>query len=187
MDITREEAEISLTTINRVQAQTRRSVAHGGGPYYLMIWGFVWFWGYLAGQFLSDRTAGIVWLILSAAGVIMSIVVGAVMQKRVRRPFHDARVGLFWLALVAYTALIIWLTGVNDPTRFGLLIAIFAMFGYVIMGLWLWAPLAWIGLAITLLGSISYVLIPGYLNLAMAIMGGGTLFFGGWYMLRHWR
>ncbi len=187
MDITRDEAETSLAMIKQVQEQTRRAVARGGGPYFLIIWGFVWFWGYLGSQFLPDQTATIVWWILSGAGTILSVVVGGAVEKRVRRPLHDARVGLFWLALIVYAALIIWIAGVSDPTRISLVVGIFAMFGYVVMGFWLWTPLAWIGLVVTLLGSISYVLIPGYLNLAMAIMGGGTLFFGGLYMLRHWR
>lgn len=187
MDVTRDEAKELLEAIQEVRAQTRRRIAHGGGPYYMMIWGAVCFFGYLGSQFLSEKTAGMVWTALAIPGMVISALVGARLSKRVRRPRYDARVGLFWLALLAYSALIIRLTGTaSDPILKSFIVALFAMLGYVVMGLWLWAPLAWIGLAVTVVGTLGYLFIPGYFCLLMALMGGGTIFLSGLYILRNW-
>ena len=188
MNITQREAQDSLETIEKIQQQTRRALAHGGGPFFLIIWGVVWMIGYLASQFLDGQTAGMVWMILDAAGIVASIATGWWISRQVRRPAHDARIGMFWLAWLVYAALIIWLTGVYaDPALMGLILAVFAMFGYVVMGLWLWRPLVWVGAGITALAIALYLLIPSYANLAMAILGGGTLIVSGLYVYRNWR
>jgi len=186
MDLTQDEARKSLEEVRRVQARTRRTLAQGAGPYHMMIWGAVWFLGYLGNQFLPDpETAGLVWTVLVVPGMVASALVGGALSRRVRRLYQDVRVGLFWLALLAYSALIIVLAGIaSDPPLMSFVIALFAMLGYVVMGLWLWTPLAWIGLGVTAVGTVSYLFIPAYFSLIMALMGGGTLFYSGFYILR---
>ncbi len=188
MNVTQDEARESLEAIRQMQARTRRTLGQGAGPYHMMIWGAVWFLGYLGSQFLNEEVAGIVWMGLVVPGMVASALVGGTIYKRVRRLYQDAQVGLFWLALLAYSSLIVVLTGIaSKPILMSFIIALFAMLGYVVMGIWLWAPLAWIGLAVTAIGTVSYLLIPSYFCLIMAIMGGGTLFFGGIYIRRNWR
>ena len=187
MNTTREEARELLAEIREVQARTRRALGQGTGPYHMMIWGAVWFLGYLGSQFLDFETAGMVWTALVIPGMIASALVGGRVALRFRRATYESRLGLFWLALLAYAALIILLTGIAERPVLGYVVAMFAMFGYVVMGLWLWTPLAWVGLSVTVIGTVSYLLIPGYFSLIMALMGGGTLFLSGFYMLRAWR
>ncbi len=188
MDISQQEAQTSLQTIAEIQQQTRRALAHGGGPFFLIIWGVVWFFGYLASQFLSEQASGMVWMILDVAGIAASILTGWWMSRQVRRPAHDARIGIFWLAWLVYAVLIIWLTGVYaDLSLMGVVLAVFAMFGYIVMGLWLWKPIVWVGIGITALAVAFYLFIPNYVNLAMAFLGGGTLFVSGLYIYLRWR
>ncbi len=186
--ISRNEAQSTLETIEQIQRQTRRALAHGGGPFYMMLWGAIWFLGYLANQFLSEQLAGYIWMFLVSLGMIASIAIGWRHARRLRHPTHDARIGLFWLAWIIYSSLIIWLTGAQtDATLLSLIIALFAMFGYVVMGLWLWRPLAWIGIAVTVIAVGAYLLLPDYVDLVMALLGGGTLFVSGLYIYRSWR
>ncbi len=188
MNVTRDTAQETLEVIRKIQIQTRRSLAHGGGPYYMMVWGTVWFFGYLGNQFLNPDIAGMLWTALVIPGIVISVVVGRRYSKKVRWLYQDARIGFFWLALLTYSGLAIALTGIAaDPVSMSLAIALSAMFGYVIMGIWLWAPLAWIGIAVTTIGIASYLLIPSYFCLIMALMGGGTLFFSGFYISHNWR
>ncbi len=154
----------------------------------MMVWGAVWFFGYLGNQFLDTDTAGMLWTALVIPGTIASAWVGRTIARKIRWPSHGTRFALFWLALLAYSGLVISLAGIAaKPMLMKLIIALFAMFGYVTMGLRLWAPLAWIGAAITVISTVSYLLIPSYFCLIMALLGGGTLFFSGLYTLRNWR
>ncbi len=188
MDITQQEAQSSLETIEAIQRQTRRALAHGGGPFFMIIWGAVWLVGYLASYFLNDRAAGTVWMVADAAGIAASFLTGWWMSRQVRMPGHDARIAIFWLLWLVYAALIVWLTeSYANPDLTGVLIAVFAMFGYVVMGLWLWRPLIWVGIGVTILALAIYLLIPDYADLAMAILGGGALIGSGVYIYRNWR
>ena len=188
MDMTRNEAQHSLETIHRVQSEIRRTLARGGAPMYMMLWGAIWFFGYLGSYFLKPDIAGNLWLALVAIGFVLSFVIGWRISTRVRVPGYGARIGLFWLFWLLYTMLIIWLGRFDsDPILMSLFISIMAMFGYVVMGLWMWTPLTWIGLGVTAIIVLAYLLIPAYINLAMAVLGGGTLFFSGLYIYREWR
>jgi FtsH-binding integral membrane protein len=188
MNVTKDEAQLSLETIERIQRHTRRVLAHSGAPFYLIIWGVIWLFGYLGSQFLDEHTAGMAWMTLDVIGVVASVFVGWWMSRQMRRPGRDARIGLFWLTWLVYGVLIVWLTGVYaDLSLLGLFLAVFAMFGYVVMGLWLWRPLLWVGVGITILAIAAYLLLPNFLDLAMAILGGGTLIVSGLYIYRNWR
>jgi len=61
MTMSKDEAQITLETIEKIQQQTRRTLANGGGPIYMMIWGLVWFVGYLGSQYLLPQAAAYVW------------------------------------------------------------------------------------------------------------------------------
>ena len=187
MEITKDEAQKSLEAVQQVMAQTRKQMASGGGPYFMLIWGCVWFLGFLVSQFLTGPIVGWTWLGLDSVGVVASVIVGSIIGRRVRRPLLDARVGVFWLALVLYSALWIWIAAPTSDQQFSLLIATMAMFGYVVMGLWMSGTLAWVGLGVTALALVGYFAVPGYFNLWMAILGGGTLIGSGIYILRRWR
>jgi len=186
--LSRDEAQVSLETIARIQRQTRRTVAHGGGPWHMMVWGTIWFLGFLANQFLTPEQAGMIWTIMAGLGMIASFVIGWWYSKKMRRPLQDARIGLFWLAWFVNSSVIVYLTkAYQDATVLNLTIAVLAMFGYVVMGLWLWQPLAWVGIAVTIIATLAYTWMPEYVNLIMALLGGGTLFFSGLYIYRSWR
>jgi len=187
MDISRDEAQESLMAIQQITAQTRHAVAYGGGPYYLIIWGIVWLFGYPSSQFIHTALAGWIWLGLDLAGVVASVVVGTRLAMRVRSPTLGPRIGLFWLALMGYSALWIWLAQPSSGNQMSLLIATMAMFDYIVMGLWLGWAVSWIGLTVTILALLGYYLLPAYFNLWMALLGGGTLIGSGLYILQRWR
>lgn len=186
MDLTRQEAQQALAEIEAVRRQARRAVAYGGAPYFLMLWGVVWFLGFLGSQFLPPETSGWTWLALAGAAVPATFVIGARLGRRVRSPI-GARLGLFWLALLAYALLWLYLARPIDGALMSLLIVTFAMFGYVVMGLWLGGGIGWLGLAVTALALLGYFGLRPYYGLWMALVGGGALFGSGLYILRRWR
>jgi len=182
------EAQAYLENIKTVQQQTRRVLAQGGGPVYLMIWAAVWLIGFSGNQFAPAPVAGIMWIIADSAGIIATLFTAWRMTRQVRRPVLDARVRWFALAWVVYSVLLgVAAVPDGDVTRLGVVTALFAMFGYVIMGIWLWRPLAWIGITVTVIIVLGFVLIPGYVNGIIAFFGSGALFFAGMDLYRSGR
>ncbi|MFQ5615402.1 MAG: hypothetical protein ACE5GO_02950 [Anaerolineales bacterium] len=187
MNITPDEAQQSLSAIQQVTTQTRRAVAHGGGPYFMFIWGGVWFLGFLTSHFLASAALlGGIWTTLSGLGMVATFLTGARLGRRVHGPL-GARIGLFWLALTGYGVLWVWLTRPTSGEQMSMMIVTIAMFGYVVMGLWLGGIFAWVGLGTTALALLGYFLFPTYFNLWMAFLGGGALVGSGVYILRRWR
>lgn len=188
MNITPQEAQESLDLIRETAARTRRAVAYGGFPYYFILWGSIWVLGFLGDHFLPASQARWLWLALDAGGVIGSFVIGARVGRRLRSATPGARVGLFWLALLLYTALLLVVHPPQTGEQLSLVIVLQVMFGYVVMGLWADARrLALFGVAISALALVGYAGLRPYFNLWMAFLGGGALVSAGMYMLRAWR
>ena len=186
MEVTRDEAQESLAAVQQVMAQTRRAIA-GGGAFYMIIWGVVWFLGFLASQYIHTILLGWIWLALDTAGGFATWWIGRQMDRRVRTPF-GSRLGWFWIALIGYTILWIGIAWPLEPTRAALMVSTTAMFGYVVMGLWLGtAAVAGVGLAVTALALLGFFLLPTYFALWMAFLGGGALIGSGLYISRSWR
>lgn len=186
MEITREEAERALADIHQAMAQARRTIAYGGAPYYMMLWGVIWFLGYLGGQFLPGPQSGIAWLVLDLFGVVASIWIGYRLSTRVRTPMGP-RLGLLWLAMLVYGVLIVWIANPTSSNQLDLLISLVAMLGYVMSGIWIGARLSWVGLLVTALAVLGYFLLPAFFSLWMAVLGGGLIFGSGLYIQRTWR
>ncbi len=185
-----EEAREALELVERTVRQMRRAVAHGGMPYFLLIWGTVWVLGFGATHFLGPESpqARTVWWMLIVPGLIASALVGWRLNDRVRHAWFGASVGLFWLTWMVYASLIVFFAQPQTGIQTSLLIALFAMFGYVTSGL-LYRSLflSGLGALMTALILIGYLLIPAWFSLWMAILGGGSLIAAGLYMRYAWR
>jgi len=184
--ITSEEARESLAAVRQISAHMRRDIATGGAPYFTIIWGVVWLVGFLVSQFAPPAVSGPTWAGLDLLGGVATFLTGRRLGMRVRTRW-SVRLGLFWLALVGYGALWVWVSLPLSANQGALLISLIAMFGYVVMGLWLDSRIAYIGLAVTALALFGYHVVPLYFSLWMALLGGGVLIGSGLYILRYWR
>jgi hypothetical protein len=190
MDVTRNEAEESLAAISATRKRIRSAVANGGAHYYLIMWGIVWFLGFLGSHFLAERAATRVWIVLDIIGALGSWGFGMLTSRRVRNArvsTTSGRIGLFWLALFAYCALTVWIVKPLDGRQIAMLLTIFAMLGWIAMGFLLSYSLVKLALFITALAFASYYLLPSYFYLCMAFLGGGTLIGSGLYIRSRWR
>ena len=175
-----------LQAIRQVMERTRWAIATSGAGYIMIVWGAIWFIGFLGSQFLEKDLQGKIWAVLVPLGIVASIVLGRLLGKQVKgRP--EWKIWAFWLALFSYAGLWgqIFPKPADEMVGF-LFIVTVVMFGYVIMGLWIATAFAWIGIAITALALAGYYLLPGYFPLWMALCGGGTLIGSGLYIQR-WR
>ncbi len=186
MTISPHEAEEALDAVRDVSQQMRRALNAWGMAYYLILWGLIWLIGFTASQFAPSIVTGYLWAGLDVIGIGLSWYFGF----KVGRRFHNAyasRVGLFWLALLGYGMLGAWFVHPVSPHEGALLLIIYVMFGWVIMGLWVQPRLAWLGLFVTALALLGYALLPAYFFILMALLGGGSLLGTGLYILRSWK
>ena len=96
-----------------------------------------------------------------------------------------------WLAhgvlLFCYGVLWIWIARPTSGLEIGVFASTIAMFGYVVLGLWIDLIFLWIGLGVTVLTVGGYLFLPEVFDLWMGVLGGGTLFLSGVYIHRSWR
>ena len=195
MNISKEEARESLSAVQNTVERTKKAIAGGGGDSLFIVWGVIWFLGYMCMQMLPPVAVWI-WLGLVVSGIVISVVVVKV-RTPVRSPV-DKRIFWFWWVLFAYAGL--WLglllpfvkvSGREESAAFwkhwGAIAATVPMFAYVVTGLWLEHFIIWIGLAVTGIAILGLFLLQPYFWVWMAFAGGGTLIGTGIFIRYRWR
>ncbi|MBN2400285.1 MAG: hypothetical protein JXI33_08105 [Candidatus Aminicenantes bacterium] len=189
MHITTHEAQESLAAIDAMMQKMRRSAAEGGTHYFLILWGVIWFFGFLGSHFFSGKIAGYIWMGLDILGGFSSWLIGKAMRRRVRHAGNkitNRRVALFWLTLFLYCMLTVWIAGPVDSKKLAMYIVLFAMIGWVAMGFLLSLSIVRLALLITLVALAGYFLLPGYFFLWMALLGSGTMIGCGFFIRFRW-
>jgi hypothetical protein len=189
MNISTPEAEEALQIIQTMVRKTKRKIANSGAYNFLIVWGFVWFFGFMASHFISDKTIGYIWLSLDILGGLLSAIIGIRMSRNVRSPASLSsakRITWFWLLLFLYCISLILVAEPVDGKQMAMIIILFVMIGWVAMAMLLAAASVWWGLAITLLALIGYFALPGIFYLWMAFLGGGGMVALGFYIRKKW-
>jgi hypothetical protein len=201
MNVSRDEAQATLSQIEDVRQRTKKMVAYAGGDICFIVWGVIWFIGFLSTHFLGYRgttglTIGSIWLVLVAIGIVVSIIVEK--RRAAVKSTIGKRIGVFWWLLYVYVYLWIGLLfpfievqgraeSVMFWNRIGAIAATVPMFAYVVTGLWLEHFMVWLGLVVTALTVIGLFLLPSYFYIWMAVVGGGTLAGTGLFIRNRWK
>ncbi|HEY7418740.1 MAG TPA: hypothetical protein VH593_26410, partial [Ktedonobacteraceae bacterium] len=155
MNISPEEAQGALASIQQVRDRTNQTLSRG--PVYEILWGTVWLFGFLVSQFLSSGSAsmlGWLWAGLGTVGGVISLGIGfaSSRQTSVRKASgswfdsSQARFALFFWALIIYGSVLFALDVplLLHTQHFGAQISLWwvatFMFGYIAMGLWFRLP-----------------------------------------------
>ncbi|TFG49950.1 MAG: hypothetical protein E4H33_01190 [Anaerolineales bacterium] len=189
MDVSPQEAQKALDAIETMMKKARRAISNSGAYVFLIIWGFVWLFGFSANHFFSGKNAGYVWMVLDILGGILSVVMGIRLGQVVRSASGGKtgqRIGWFWLLLAVYCMLLLLVAAPADMKQRSMIIVIFVMIGWMAMGLLLSSASVWWGLAITALALIGYYLLPGIFYLWMAVLGGGGMVTLGFFIRKRW-
>lgn len=186
--LTPEEAREALAAIEATTRKMRRMVAYGGMPYYLIIWGLVWVFGFSISHFAANSAmVGWAWLALDLLGLLSTFYVSFRIARTINYP-QGAMVGWLWIVLLFYAALIVYFAQPRTVEQIGLLFSLFAMLGYVLTGILFRSRfMAYLGLTVTLFILIGYLFLSGFYYLWMAVLGGGSLVAAGVYILWAWR
>lgn len=190
MQITPNEAQESLAAIDAMMQKVRRAAANGGAHYFLILWGIIWFFGFLGSHFFTDKIGGYVWIGLDILGGFGSWLIGVLLHRRVRNASASVtggRIGLFWLTLFIYCILTIWIAGSMDGKKLAMFIVIFVMIGWIAMGFLLSLSIVWLAFLVTAVACAGYFLLPAYFYLWMALLGGGTMIGCGLFIRCKWQ
>ena len=173
-----------LRVIRQVMERTRRATGRQGG-WFMVLWGAVWFVGFLGNQFLPAENAGILWAVADIAGDIGSIWIAARSRRQQRLSSTIWRPLLFWfISLLVFDGLLIWLFDLQPGRDIAVLILLTIALNFVQIGVFATWKLSLIGLLIAALTVGSVLLFPAYFNLIMAFLGGGLLIVSGFRALR---
>ena len=189
MNISPVEAEEALDAIRTVVQKTRRAISDSGAYAFLIVWGFVWLFGFLNSHFMPNNIAGYIWMGLDILGGLISAVIGARMNRNVRSPSSvdsGKRIAWFWMLLFLYCTAAIAVAWPIDGKKLAMFIIFFVIIGWMAMGLLLSFTSIWLGLVITALALISYFLFPDIFYLLMAFLGGGGMIASGVYIRVKW-
>ncbi len=180
------EAHESLSLIVDASQASRRAIARAGTGYLFIIWGIVWLFGYLGNQLLASPALGYLWLGLDSFGILGSIYAIFRQSRHFRTP-HSWRMAAFWLLLLANGVLLLWIAWPLPMERYLMFSTILISMGYGLMGLWMSPVLALMGVAISILAVMGWLLIPAYLGYWLALVGGGGLIAAGLYVMKAWK
>jgi hypothetical protein len=186
MKVSRDDAQEALDSIQQVTMHTKRAIASGSSPYYMILWGIIWFLGFISDFFIKGMTGGWAWISLVGIGSVISIIIGFRSSLRVRVT-GSKRFTLLPVVVIVYSLLVIWICQPLSGEQISVIIVLFAMLGYVIMGILVEPAAIWVGITTTGLALMGYFLLLPYYNLWMAFLSGGTLVAGGLYILRKWK
>lgn len=189
MDLSPREAQEALAVVQNMMDKTRRAISSTGAYLFLIIWGFVWLFGFSANHFLTGEAVGYSWMVLDTLGGALSVLMGIRLGKKFRSASINKtgkNIGYFWLLLFVYCGILLLVTSPGDMKMGSLIIILFVMIGWIAMGLLLSATSIWWGLAITALALVGYYLLPDIFFLWMAVLGGGGMIALGFYIRSRW-
>lgn len=174
-----------LKAIRQIMESTRRATG-GYGGWFGVLWGAVWFVGFLGTQFLPNETIAWLWPVLNVIGAAGSIWLGVRMGRHggVYSPIWRP-ILIWWLALVVFDVLLVWLFHLYTGRDLTLLIVLTVALSYFQIGLFTHWAICGVGALIAALAVGVALLLPDYLYLAMAFLGGGLLAGSGLWFVHH--
>jgi hypothetical protein len=189
MNVTPNEAEEALDSIQSMMEKTRHAIATSGAYITLLITGIVWLIGFLATQFLPTQITIYVWIGVSILATVLGVLLGIRVGPRVRSPSANAtakRAGLFWLLLICFGIATIFVARPTDGKQVTMFIILFTMLGQLAMGPLVSFSSVWWAIPITILALAGYFLLPGFFYVWIAVVGGGGMIALALYIRSRW-
>ncbi len=171
-----------LKAIRQIMERTRQESGREGG-WIMVLWGIIWLVGFVASQFLP-AFVGWVWLVLNPLGIGITIWLSVRMSRHTVQSGVSRAILVWWVALFAFDALIIWLFHLDLSRDLIVLILLTIAFGYFQFGLFTDRRISIIGILMAVLTVGATLLLPEYFYLTMGVLGGGLLLGSGLWFLR---
>jgi hypothetical protein len=177
------QASSDLADITDIARRVRQSRFYQHASSMLMLWGALTFVGYVL-SFGMPSLAVHGWAVVFVAGVAGSVLIGALSRKRAGVNTFDAKATVAIVMFIAFGAIWSVVVGHFTPRQLGAFWPTYFMLPYIIVGLWLGSAFVAIGTAIVALTLIGYFYAGPWFQLWMALVNGGGLLLGGFWMRR---
>jgi hypothetical protein len=178
------QAADALSDIDDIVRRVRQSQIYDFSSWIMIWWGVLVFAGNIA-TYLWPRYAEYIWPAVNIAGVVGTILISALIYRRIGVHAMDGRALLAYLLFFAFGYLCSRVLGDYGPRQLGAFWPIYFMLFYTLAGLWFGRAFVAIGLGITALTLIGYFfVVSDAFLLWMAFVNGGGLILGGFWMRR---
>ena len=180
MTVDPREAAAALTDIDDIVQRVRQSRVYRIASVMLMLWGPLTAIGYVV-SWAWPTHAGYAWVAIDAIGVAGSFAISA----REGTGGFDAKVFAAFVLFFGFG--LVWSVGIAHftPRQLGAFWPSYFMLVYTVAGLWVGAAFVAIGLGITALTLFGYFFVGEWFELWMAVVNGGGLLLGGFWMRRN--
>jgi hypothetical protein len=176
------ETRALLDDLSQVRHRTRRALLATHVADHLIVWGCAWLVGFgLTAATAWSPTA--IWLPVVVAGVACSVAVGQRARQVVESP-DAGRIFRFFGVLAAFAVVWAALLHPFNERHLGAYVATVFMFAYVAGGLWFGRFFVILGAGVTLLALVGALVVPAWLDVLMAVGGGGALILAGLHIRR---
>jgi hypothetical protein len=174
-----------LKVIRQVMERTIRS-AGGLAGQQMILWGIIWFFGFLGNQYVPEESLGWLWLGLTSVGAAGSAWIGVRTGRRQGvRPPAWRPVALYLVGPMVFVVLIVWLFELDTTRDVALLIVLTVAMCYFQVGVFYRRSISAVGAGLAALATGTTILLPDYFFLVMAFLSGGLLVGSGlWFMRR---
>ena len=179
----RHQASSALADVTDIARRVRQSMFYRHASSMLMLWGVLTAVGYVV-AFAAPSIAGTSWIVVVVLGIVASVATGIANRRRAGVNTFDARTAAAFLLFVAFGFVWSVAIGTFTPRQIGAFWASYFMLAYTLAGLWLGRAFVAIGLGVTALTLVGYFFAGPWFNLWMAVVYGGGLLLGGFWM-RH--
>jgi hypothetical protein len=191
MNVSKEEAQASLSSIRNVMIQTHKSIASSYANPSLILWGILWIIAFTSTHFFVSHAFEI-FLAMTAAGGAGTAVIFIIFRSKapVRETTQKIgwRITAFWIFLGVFIAIWLFILAPFNGMQCNAFICTEVMFAYIVMGLWFESHFMIIlGAALTTATLVGFYILTEYYWLWMALIGGGGIFGTGLYIRLRWR
>jgi hypothetical protein len=182
MSLSRDEAASALKDIAQTQKRSATAYAYQMSAPHLIWWGVIWFLGYGATYAAPGAYLSWAWPALSLVGVAGSFVIGR-RSKGAAIAGFDWRYGATVLAVFLFFCAMFAVMPPRDFNDVGAFFPVFVALYYALVGIWTPARrMLVLGIAVGALTLVGFFAFPQIFALWMAIVGGGGLVLGGFWL-----
>ena len=193
MDISKEDAQASLSTIRDVKLQSQKAAISTYTNPMFILWGILWIIAFTANQIFIEYSQPIFVSMSVIGGIVTAIIFYRLFHSKA--PFREEpseyigwRIAALWILIYVYVVIWLFMMTPVSGRQCNAFISTAAMFACIVMGLWFRSIFMIIlGLAMTGVTLIGFYLLTQYYLLWMGLMGGGTLLGAGLYIRIRWR
>lgn len=180
MPLSPAEAQDALRDISRAERTSAAAYGYRHASPHLFLWGLIWVIGYGA-SYVRPQWAEI-WPVLALIGAAGSFWIGG-KTKPAARPGFDWRYAATALAIFGFIGALFAVMPPRDPMQLAAFFPILVALFYALMGIWTRGVRMLVaGIVIAALTLGGYFFLPQYFMLWMAVVGGGALILGGFWL-----